>query len=129
MCGRNLPNIPFTGGKVNLRNGRISSTYVVERSSDQFPRLISAALLELHYVCLIQAKVRGLLNPTGAILSSIGARVALEIILELADLAGYSGKILTFWWKNQRKPDSVLGAYAEYEKKGLGPVSLRARQL
>ena len=44
-------------------------------------------------------------------------------ILDLADLAGYSGRILTLWWKEQSEPDSVLGGYAEYEK-GLGPVSL-----
>lgn len=50
----------------------------------------------------------------------------MKTILELADLAGYSGRILTLWWKEQSEPNSVIGAYAEYEKKGLGPVSLLA---
>ena len=53
----------------------------------------------------------------------MGGRVSTETILELADLAGYSGRILTVWWKEQSEPESVIGGYAEHEKKGLGPVS------
>ena len=46
-------------------------------------------------------------------------------MLELADAAGYSGRILTLWWKAQSEPESVIGGYAEHEEKGLGPVSHR----
>ena len=46
-------------------------------------------------------------------------------MLELADVAGYSGRILTVWWKAQSEPESVIGGYAEHEEKGLGPVSHR----
>ncbi len=41
----------------------------------------------------------------------------------LADVAGYSGRILIVWWKEQSEPESVIGGYAEHEVKGLGPVS------
>ena len=53
----------------------------------------------------------------------------MKTILEVADLAGYSGRILTLWWKEQSEPDSVIAGYAEYEEKGLGPVSLLAMPL
>ena len=49
-------------------------------------------------------------------------------MLELADVAGYSGRILTVWWKEQSEPESVIGGYAEHEMKGLGPVSSRATE-
>ena len=44
----------------------------------------------------------------------------------MADVAGYSGRILTLWWKEQSEPISVISGYAEYERQGLGPVSLLA---
>ena len=50
-------------------------------------------------------------------------------MLELADVAGYSGRILTVWWKEQSEPESVIGGYAEHEMKGLGPVSSRATDM
>ena len=45
-------------------------------------------------------------------------------MLEIADVAGYSGRIMTIWWKTQSEPESVISGYAEHEKKGLGPVSV-----
>lgn len=122
---RNLPNIPLPNEARDLRDGQTSSTYVGDRSSDKVPRSVSAALLELHYVCLVQAKSFGLLSSAGVILSSIGGRVPITTVLELAEMAGYSGRILTVWWKEQSEPESVIGGYAEHEMKGLGPVSLR----
>ena len=113
----------------DLRDGQTSSTYVGDRSMDKVPRSISAALLELHYICLVQARSFGLLNTNGAILSSIGGRVPIETLLELADVAGYTGRILTVWWKEQSEPESVIGGYAEHEQQGLGPVSPRATYL
>ena len=125
MWSRNLPNIPLSNDKRDLRDGQTSSTYVDDRSKDKVPRSVSRSLLELHYVCLVQAKTFGLLDRDGAMLSSIGGRVPIEAVLELADLAGYSGRILTMWWKEQSEPESVIGGYAEHESKGLGPVSAR----
>lgn len=94
-----------------------------DRSADNVPRSISVALLELHYVCLVQARSFGLLHPNGAILSSMGGRVPIKTMLEVADAAGYTGRILTVWWKEQSEPESVIGGYAEHEQQGLGPVS------
>ena len=50
-------------------------------------------------------------------------------MLDLADVAGYNGRILTVWWKEQSEPESVIGGYAENEKQGLGPVSPRTTYL
>jgi len=112
----NLPNIPLPDSS-SLQNGQTSSTYVGDRSADKIPSSVSSALLELHYVCLVQAKAFGLISPRGAVLSSIGGRVALKEILDLADKAGYSGRILTVSWKEQSEPESVIGGYVESEQK------------
>ena len=122
---RNLPNIPLPDNITDLGDGQASSTYLDDRSSDKVPSSVSSALLELHYICLVQAKSFALLRPSGVILSSMGGRVSTNTMLELADVAGYSGRILTVWWKAQSEPESVIGGYAEHEKKGLGPVSHR----
>ena len=121
---RNFPNIRIKHWKFDLRDGQTSSTTVIDdRSCDYLPRSIVASFLDLHYLCLVQAKSLGLLSPTGAFLSSIGGRVPIKNMLEMADLAGYSGRIVTAWWKEQCEPDLVIGGYAEYEKAGFGPVS------
>ena len=124
-CRRNLPNIPLPDDTRDLRDGQTSSTYVGDRFADKVPCSVSAALLELHYVCLVQARSFGLLNSNGAILSSIGGRIPIKTMLELADVAGYTGRILTVWWKEQSEPESVIGGYAEHEQQNLGPVSPR----
>ena len=111
-----------------LRDGQTSATYVGDRTRDKVPSFVSAALLDLHYVCLLQAREFNLLNDTGAVLSSIGGRVPLETILDLADAAGYVGRVLSLSWKEQSEPESVIGGYAEHQAKGLGPVSLITKQ-
>ena len=122
---RNLPNIPLTAAMDtgDLLDGQVSSTYVSDRSADNVPLFISAALLDLHYVCLLQARAFRLLSSGGAVLSSMGGRTSFEVMLKLADAAGYVGRILSLSWKEQSEPESVIGGYAEYQKKGLGPVS------
>ncbi|KFY93014.1 hypothetical protein V500_03958 [Pseudogymnoascus sp. VKM F-4518 (FW-2643)] len=112
----NLPNIPLPN-QGNLKNGQTSSTYVGDRSTDRIPATVSAALLELHYVCLVEAKAFGLINPSGSVLSSVGGRVTLVDILSMADLAGYTARILTLSWKEQSEPESVIGGYADQEEK------------
>jgi hypothetical protein len=119
---RNLPNIPLPD-MGNLYSGQTSATYVGDRTSDKVPHFVSTALLDLHYVCLLQAKAFGLLSRSGAILSSIGGRVPLEAILKLADAAGYVGRVVSLSWKEQSEPEAVIGGYAENQGKGLGPVS------
>lgn len=67
-------------------------------------------------MCLVQAKAFGLISSRGAILSSVGGRVAIQELLNLAELAGYSGRILSLSWKEQSEPESVIGGYVESEK-------------
>ena len=125
---RNLPNIPLPLAGLDLHEGQTSSTYVGDRSGDKVPAPTSRALLELHYLCLVQAKRFGLVASNGAVLSSIGGRVPLVTILEVALVAGYCGRILIMSWKEQSEPESVIGGYAEHERTGLGPVSLEGTE-
>ncbi|KAG9568102.1 hypothetical protein KCU71_g1977, partial [Aureobasidium melanogenum] len=113
----NLPNVPLTDGSLSLRSGQTSSTYVGDRGADNIPPWVSTALLDLHYVCLVQARSSGLISPNGSILSSIGGRIGLDEILAMADAAGYTGRILSLSWKEQSEPESVIGGYAENEIK------------
>jgi hypothetical protein len=75
-------------------------------------------------VCLVQAKEFDLISSRGAILSSVGGRVAIEELLDMADVAGYSGRILSLSWKEQSEPESVIGGYADSEKTFDREVSL-----
>ena len=118
----NLPNIPLPNS-ADLLNGQASATYVGDRTADKVPPFASAALLDLHYVALRQAKLFNLLSPTGAILSSMGGRVEIETMLKLAETAGFTGRVVSLSWKEQSEPENVIGGYAEFEKNGLGPVS------
>ena len=122
-CYRNLPNIPLAVSTTgDLCSGQTSSTYVGDRTADNIPGFVSAAFLDLHYVCLIEARVFGLLSRSGTILSSMGGRVSLETMFKMADAAQYTGRVLSLSWKKQSEPEAVIGGYAEHEKKGLGPV-------
>ena len=107
----------------DLQNGKTSSTYIGDRSTDNVPLHASSNLLDLHYVCLRQARDLHLLKPSGVILSSMGGRVPLEAMLKLADSAGYVGRVLGLSWKAQSEPEAVTGEYAEHQASGLGPVS------
>jgi len=113
---RNLPNIPLTATG-SLIDGQTSSTFVGDRTADQVPAHVSEALLDLHYICLYQARVMGLIKPTGAILSSMGGRVSVQSMLNMADAAGYSGRVISLAWKIQSEPETVIGEYAENQKK------------
>lgn len=53
----------------------------------------------------------------------MGGRVATETMLNLAEAAGYVGRVVSLSWKEQSEPENVIGGYAEFEKNGLGPVS------
>lgn len=121
---RNLPNIPLPDD-ADLLDGQTSSTYFdCSDVSGMVPSFVSTALLDLHYVCLLQAKTFNLLTETGVVLSSMGGRIPIDTMLRLADAAGFTGRILSMSWKVQSEPDSVIEGYATQQEKGLGPVSL-----
>ncbi|CAK43146.1 hypothetical protein CBS63078_3449 [Aspergillus niger] len=117
----NLPNIPLPED-ADLLDGQTSSTYFdCSDVSGVVPSFVSKALLDLHYVCLLQARTFDLLTETGVVLSSIGGRVPIDTMLQLADAAGFTGRILSMSWKVQSEPDSVIEGYATQQEKGLGP--------
>ncbi|KAE8133790.1 hypothetical protein BDV38DRAFT_274004 [Aspergillus pseudotamarii] len=115
----NLPNIPLPTTK-SLVDGQISSTFIGDRTADRVPVHVSQALLDLHYICLYQARVMRLIKSSGAILSSMGGRVPVQSMLDMADAAGYSSRVVSLTWKIQSEPETVIGEYAENQKKGLG---------
>ncbi|PYH89980.1 hypothetical protein BO71DRAFT_93366 [Aspergillus ellipticus CBS 707.79] len=117
----NLPNIPLPDD-LDLRDGQTSSSYFDSADvSGVVPPFVSSALLDLHYVCLLQARTFDLLSDHGAILSSMGGRVPIRTMLEMADVVGFVGRILSMTWKVQSEPEEVIGGYAEQQEKGLGP--------
>ncbi|THC89183.1 hypothetical protein EYZ11_011370 [Aspergillus tanneri] len=115
----NLPNIPLTATR-SLVDGQMSSTFIGDRTADRVPAHVSEALLDLHYICLYQARVTRLIKPSGAILSSMGGRVPVQSMLDMADAAGYSGRVVSLAWKIQSEPETVISEYAENQRKGSG---------
>ena len=68
---------------------------------------------------MLQAK--DFLAPRGAVLSTLGGRVPLDIFLSLAKLAGYVPSFLTYTWKIQADPLEVISNHAQKQKQGYGP--------
>ena len=119
---RNLPNI-LLADTLSLVDGQASSTYIGDRSADRIPSHVSDSMLDLHYVCLHQVRQLNLLKPFGAILSSMGGRVPVQAMLDMAAAAGYSGRIVSLVWKIQSEPESVIGGYFEQQKRSSNKVS------
>lgn len=113
----NLPNIPLSEAG-DIRDGQTSSTFITKRS-EAIPKFAEQYLITLHYLALEQA--RPMLRSGGRVLSSIGGRVPLRQILNLAEHTGYHGNILTYTWKRQSEPEEVIGGYAAWEARGHGP--------
>lgn len=88
---------------------------------EKIPAIAHDSLLALHFVALQQAKP--LLSETGAVLSSMGGRVPLVAMLDMARCAGYVAHILIYTWKIQSEPEEVIGGYKKNQEDGLGPVS------
>ena len=63
-----------------------------------------------------------LLAPGGAVLSSMGGRVPLAAMLEMARSAGYVAQVLTYTWKIQSEPEEVIGGYKKNQEDGTRPV-------
>lgn len=112
----NLPNIPSQSAE-EVAADRNSSDYVPPRMESVSP-LIKQKMLDLHYIALVQA--RAFLDPGGAVLSCLGARVPLSAFLELSKLAGYQPSFLTYGWKVQGDPE-LIRDYGANEKLGFGP--------
>lgn len=116
----NLPNIPIDSSHV-IDAGQTSSTYVPARE-EAIPSVATSNLLALHWLALRQAK--DLLSPHGAILSSMGGRVPIAALVEMAKSAGYNAHVLTYTWKIQSEPEEVIGGYKKNQEAGLGPVCI-----
>lgn len=113
----NLPNTPIADtDQLNVR--QTVAGFLAPRS-ETMPDFVKAHLLVLHYLALVQ--VRPLLNPGGAVLSTIGGRIPLGSFTDLAETAGYRGRLLTYGWKKQADPADYIPGYVAMERDGLGP--------
>jgi len=122
----NLPNVPIQDAGL-MDKARVSSSHVPPRT-EPTPTYIQEQMLTLHYLALKQA--RDFLNPGGAVLSMLGARMPLAVFIEMARLAGLKGEIYTYTWKNQTDPETIINNYLQKEKAGLGPFHFyRAERL
>jgi len=94
-----------------------SSSVMVMMRKNQSHRASAENLL--HYVALRQA--RDFLAPGGAVLSMLGARVPLEVLLRMGEAAGLAPSILTYTWKVQAEGESVIRDHAAWQRRGSGP--------
>lgn len=115
----NLPNLPLAD-PAELAVGRTAAAFFPPRR-DTAPPYVERALLTMHYQALVQS--RDILAPGGAVVAAIGARVPLGAFSEMAEAAGYAFRPLTYGWKAQTDPESLLPVYAELEARGFGPFS------
>ena len=88
---------------------------------EKIPAIAHDSLLALHWLALIQAKK--LLAPGGAVISSMGGRVPLVTMLEMARSAAFVAQVLTYTWKIQSEPEEVIGGYKINQKDCLRPVN------
>jgi methylase of polypeptide subunit release factors len=115
----NLPNVPVAdAAEINV--DRKSSTYVPPRR-EVLPPLVKRQMLDLHYLALAQAP--DFLQPGGSVLSILGARVPLEVYLELGRLTGLEPSFLTFSWKHQADPEEIIREHARKQAEGFGPFN------
>ncbi len=113
----NLPNLPLDEDG-SIETGRTSAAYIPKRS-ELVPDFVKDWMLVLHYLALVQA--RDFLNPGGVVISTIGARMPLQKLAEMAKAGGYEPSFLTYSWKAQTDPADLLPAYAKWQQQGLGP--------
>lgn len=113
----NLPNVPAVDG-VDVDFER-NSGHFLEKRREAIPELVRSQMLDLHYLALLQSK--NYLAPGGAVLSTLGARVELDVFLKLGEAAGFSSEIFTYGWKIQAEAGEVIEGYARHQKEGFGP--------
>lgn len=114
----NLPNIPIEATEDEITEGQTSATYVEERK-EPLPAVAQKNLLALHYLAIKQGVT--MLAPGGHILSSMGGRLAVKDIVDMALAAGVHAEVHTYTWKEQSEPEDVIGGYVHHQNKGLGP--------
>lgn len=115
----NLPNLPAATA-AEVADARRSSTHLAPRR-EVIPDVVRTHLLDLHYLALGQA--RAFLASGGAVLSTLGARVPLDVFLRMGAEAGLRSSIFTYGWKVQAEPASVLADHAARERAGAGPFT------
>lgn len=113
----NLPNVPADDG-TDVAEERNSGHYL-ERRREEIPEVVRLQMLDLHYLALLQAKE--FLAPGGGVLSTLGARVELDVFRKLGALAGYDSQIFTYGWKIQAEAEDVIAGYARHQAEGFGP--------
>ena len=102
----------------SLETGRTSAAYIPKRG-EPVPGFLKNWMLVLHYLALVQS--RDFLNPGGVVISTIGARMPLQKLADMAEAAGCEARFLTYSWKAQTDPAGLLPAYAKWQQQGLGP--------
>lgn len=113
----NLPNVPLASN-TKIEDKRNSGHYL-EKREEAIPEFVHEQMLDLHYLALKQA--RDYLAENGAVYSTLGGRVPLNVFIKLGELAGLRSEIFTYSWKVQAEPEDVISGYAAQEKAGLGP--------
>ncbi len=113
----NLPNLPVDATRT-IDKDRTSAAFLAPRR-EAIPRFVADWLLTMHYLALGQA--RHALAPGGVVLSSIGARVPLGVLMQMSRDSGLVPRILTYGWKVQADAEDVISTYASWERQGLGP--------
>jgi hypothetical protein len=113
----NLPNLPLADA-AEVEVDKTSAAFLAPRS-EPMPESVRDSLLALHYLALVQS--HDFLKPGGAMLSTIGARLPLSVLTEMAEAAGHTPSFLGYWWKAQADAADVIGSYAQWQRQGLGP--------
>lgn len=111
----NLPNLPLADA-AEVEVDKTSAAFLAPRG-ETTPHAVRDGLLTLHYLALVQA--HDFLKPGGAVLSTIGARLPLRVLTEMAEAAGHAPSVLAFWWKAQADADEVIASYAQWQKQGV----------
>lgn len=112
----NLPNIPLPEEKA-LEEKMNSSSFV--NQDLQTGKIAAHYLLELHSELLQQSHI--FLAENGRVLSSIGARIPLIAILNMAAEVNCNAEILIYTRKTQTEALDVISGYAYHETLDKGP--------
>ncbi|WP_210313377.1 hypothetical protein [Rhodopseudomonas rhenobacensis] len=118
----NLPNLPVDDARL-IERDKTSAAFLAPRA-EIIPQLVTDWLLTMHYLALVQA--REALTPGGVVLSTIGARLPLDVIARMSRTAGLAPTFLTYGWKVQADAEDVISTYAHWERQGLGPFQFYA---
>jgi len=118
----NLPNLPVDDTRL-IEQDKTSAAFLAPRS-EAVPGFVTDWLLTMHYLALVQA--RDALTPDGVVLSTIGARLPLDVLARMSRAAGLKPRVLTYGWKVQADAEDVISTYASWERQGLGPFQFYA---